>query len=619
MNFSLQQAPPAAPATQREDLPPIQHHPAHRPSRTGRKILALTVVLVIGGAAALLGANGSEATRSRLSGLSDWFSPSAHSVLTHKVRRADLAITVKEKGELESANNIEAKCEVEGQTTIISILPEGTRVERYQLVCELDDAALRDQLANQQIAKERAKADFENARKTFEVKEIDVKEYIGGIYPQELKTIEGEIKLNQSELARAEDRLKWSDDMVKLGYITVAQNIADRFDLQKAEFNLQQARQKLDVLQTYTRPKQIITLEGEVEKSRADLYAKESAFTLENEKEERLRRMIEKCKIYAPGNGIVVYQNERNRFGSSDGPQIEEGAMVRERQIIFKLPDIDNMQVNTKVHESMVDKVKPGLGSRIRVDAFPRTMLSGTVVSVAPLPDPNSMFSSDVKVYSTIVSIQGNSGLDLRPGMTSEVEVLIARLENVLSVPVQSVIEFNNKHHVWVYADRETGWERREVELGMTNSKYIEIKDGLNEAEVVTLDPRAVMTEEERQRAFSSGEDREQGSEAESKTWSDSEAAKAEEAKELPSVREAAETKAKGGRGGAGRGGAGALGGMSDADREAFMQLGPEEKRQRLEAMGITVPPGGGGPRGEGGGRPPGGGGPGGFGGGPGQ
>ncbi len=564
------------------------------------------VLLIVGGGTALVAANSSESARSRFSGLTDWFGPKASNVLTHTVRITDLAITVKDKGELESANNIEAKSEVEGQTTIISILPEGTRVERNQLVCELDDASLRDQLANQQIATERAKADYENAQKTFEVKEIDVKEYIGGIFPQEMKTIEGEIKLNQSELARAEDRLKWSDDMVKLGYITYAQNVADRFDLQKAEFNLQQARQKLDVLTKYTRPKQIKTLEGEVEKSRADLYARESAFTLEKEKEERLRRMIEKCKIYAPGNGIVVYHNERNRYGSSDGPQIEEGAMVRERQIIFKLPDIDNMQVNTKVHESMVDKVKPGLGARIRVDAFPRTMLSGTVVSVAPLPDPTSFYSSDVKVYSTIVSIQDNRGLDLRPGMTSEVEILIAKLEDVNTVPVQSVIEYGNKHHVWV-AQADRTWQRREVELGNTNSRYIEIKDGLAEGEVVTLDPRAVMTEEERQRAFSSGEDRNRGEDGEaesSKTWSDSEAAKAEAAKELPSVREEAEAKGKaGGRGGAG----GALGKMSEADREAFMNMSPEEKRQRMEALGIT--PGAGRPGG-GGGRP-GGGGPG--------
>ena len=82
------------------------------------------------------------------------------------------------------------------------------------------------------------------------------------------------------------------------------------------------------------------------------------------------RKQIENCKLFAPGDGLVVYANDPNRFGGSSQPQIEEGATVRERQKIFSLPDISKMRVNTKVHESMVDRITPGLRARIRVDAF---------------------------------------------------------------------------------------------------------------------------------------------------------------------------------------------------------------------------------------------------------
>ena len=57
------------------------------------------------------------------------------------------------------------------------IMPEGTRVKKGELVCELDSAALRDQLDNQKIATKSAEADFENAKLTREVAEIAVVEY----------------------------------------------------------------------------------------------------------------------------------------------------------------------------------------------------------------------------------------------------------------------------------------------------------------------------------------------------------------------------------------------------------------------------------------------------------
>ncbi|WP_233579141.1 efflux RND transporter periplasmic adaptor subunit [Tautonia sociabilis] len=539
----------------------------------------LTIVCAIVGTAGYFALTQADpagaASLSSIPGLSKWLNTSGPSVLTYETKRGPLLITVKERGNLESTNNLEAKSEVEGQTTIISILPEGTKVVKDQLVCELDSAALKDQLANQQIATERADADYKNAIKTREVAEINVKEYIEGVYPQEEKTVLGEIKLAQSELERAKDRLEWSNDMLELGYISQAQNLSDKYDLQRAEFNLDQANKKLEVLREYTFEKQVKSLEGDVEKAKADELAKKSTFELEKEKEERLRRMIEKCQIFAPGNGIVVYHQEEGRWGSQEGPSIMEGATVRERQTIFKLPDIDNMQVNTKVHESMIDKVKPGQSARIKVDAFPNQDLNGTVMEVKPLPDPTSFFSSDVKVYTTLVKIEnGHEGL--RPGMTAEVTILIAHLDDVLSVPVQAIIEYGGEHHVWV-ARPDGTFENRTVTVGLSNTKYVEIKDGLEEGERVALDPRAIMTEAEKRDAFGAGGDKKAAEDM--GNWSEEDAAKAKAAGAQPSVREAGGPGGPAGPGVGGPGGPG--GGMNPAVFQKFQNISPED-RQRL-------------------------------------
>jgi HlyD family secretion protein len=560
------------------------------------------------------------------------FAASKANVLTFKVSRGKLPVTVKERGNLESSQNEDVHCEVEGQTSIISILPEGTRVTKGMVVAELDSSALKDNLVNQEITTKGAEAAYQNARLTREVAEIAVKEYVEGVYRQDKLTAENEIKLAESDLTRALDRKTWATRMELKGYISKAQRISEDLNAQRAKVALEQAQTKLDVLERYTKDKTIKELQSEVEKAKSDELAKSATWELEKSKEAKLRKQIEKCVLKAPSDGLVVYANDPNRFGGSQQPQIEEGAMVRERQKIFSLPDINHMRVNTKVHESMIDRVSRGLRARIQVDAFPNEVLGGAVESVNPLPDQTSFFSSDIKVYTTLVTIEnGLSGL--RPGMTAQVTILVTELENVVSVPVQGVLQVKGKDYVFVKGP--DGFTRTPVTLGISNDQLIEVKQGLKPGEDVALDPMGLLSEEEKQEFFGAGSSADGKS---SKDWGVGKPAGAPVV--VPGGPAAGpggpagpdgKGKAKGkGAGGAGkakgkRGAGGGFGGGTPEDRQKFMQASPEEKRKILEGRGMTpeqidallerMSSGGGGGGGFGG--PGGGGGGGGFRGGP--
>src|SRR5207249_1884765 len=133
----------------------------------------------------------------------------------------------------------------------------------------------------------------------------------------------------------------------------------------------------------------------------------------------------------SPADGLVFYANDQSRFGPNQ-PGIEEGATVRERQILFRLPDLGGpMLVDTKVRETMVARITPGQRVRVKVHAFPEAALPGVVERVAPLPDPSTFFRSDRKVYSTKVRLEKNLP-GLRPGMSAQVEMLLTELDNVL-------------------------------------------------------------------------------------------------------------------------------------------------------------------------------------------
>ncbi len=526
------------------------------------------------------------------------FAATEAEIINFPVRPAHLPVTVVERGLLESSENEDVFCQVEGSTTIIMILPEGTRVTKEQLVCELDSSALQDNLKNQKIATLGAQAAFENAKLTREVAEIAVVEYVEGIYKQEFETVQGEIALADAERKRAEDRIVWSDRMYEKGYVSKAQNIADKVSLQQKVFAFEQAQTKKAVLEKYTRDKTIKELQSEVEKSKSDELAKQQTWELEKDKEAKLEKQIKNCRLFAPGDGIVVYANDPSRFGSTS-VQIEEGAAVRERQKIFSLPNINKMRVNAKVHESMVDRIKPNLPAHIRVDAFARKddgaeeILTGTVESINPLPDTNSMFSSDIKVYTTRVTIKdGLKGL--RPGMSAQVEILVTELDNVLCVPVQAIIEYGGKDHVAVKT--QNGYERRVISLGISNDKLVEVTKGLKTGDQVALNPVALMSEEEKRDLLGSS-----SKDSEKKDWGDAakKAANSLVGKDAfvtkvgPDGKKAAgdgDGKAKGkGKGGQGKGGGGFMSKMDPAAKAKFQSASPEEKRKILEDIGIPA------------------------------
>src|SRR5262249_3801628 len=162
----------------------------------------------------------------------------------------------------------------------------------------------------------------------------------------------------------------------------------------------------------------------------------------------------------------VVYARDSFR---TEPTAIEEGATVRERQLIFRIHDIDEpMQVLVRVPEPMIDQIGRGLKAQVKVDAFPDEMLAGVVGDVAPLPNPTNFFDRG-KVYSTRVKIdKGPAGL--RPGMTAQVEIVVAERDNVLRVPAEAVLRYDDKDHLAVKKPDGT-FERREVVLGISNGK----------------------------------------------------------------------------------------------------------------------------------------------------
>lgn len=412
-------------------------------------------------------------------------------LLLHTVDRDDLLVTVTEDGNLESAENLDIKCEVAGGSLILWIVEDGKEVQEGEELVRLDSAALEDQINQQKIVYEKARATQIQSDKDYEVAKISVQEYLEGTYRQELQNLQAQVTIAMENLRSAENTLQHTERMFRKGYVTPLQLETQQFAVERAKLDLGAAKTAQDVLERFTKAKTLQGLESALATAEAKKNSDKAAFDLEEARLKRLEVQLKKCVIVAPRSGMVVYANEqsRSRMGGQQGAEIKEGATVREQQNILRLPDLSQMQVRVAVHESKVDQLRRGMRARVRIQDRESY---GTVYSVANQPEPTSFFSAAVKEYATIVKIEGGSK-DLRPGMTAEVEILVAHLQDVVTVPVAAVFGQAGQTFVGVLAGNQV--EKRAVELGHTNDKSVEVKQGLQADDQIVLNPRSVFAD----------------------------------------------------------------------------------------------------------------------------
>jgi HlyD family secretion protein len=303
---------------------------------------------------------------------------------------------------------------------------------------------------------------------------------------------------------RVADLIVSKKDAVAPSDVLAELDIDDRVDASEQSISrekaaLEQAKSRQEILEKFTHDKTIKALALEVERKRPEEQAKLNKWHFEQGRAKKLERQIDACIMRAPEDGVLVYANPPRRVADRPGYHIEEGAQIRERQKIFSIPDLSLMQVVTQVTESQIATIRHGMKAKIRVDAFLNQVFDGTVVQVAPLPEPKPMMQGDApNVYTTKVKFDAPVP-GLRPGMSSQVEFVVASRESVLSVPSPAVLRYEGKAYVAV---RNPGGdiELRAVNVGLSNDKLIEITQGIQSGDAVVLNPLALVSDREKSR-----------------------------------------------------------------------------------------------------------------------
>ncbi len=407
--------------------------------------------------------------------------------LTTPVFRGPFEHTVLERGEVESSSNVEVRCHVRGRSStginILEIVPEGTWVEEGDFLVRLDDSILKTQLIQQQIVCSNSEAAAIEAEATLDSAKLALSEYSEGTFKEQLAQQQSAVFVAEENRRRAEEYVQYSKRLAERGYIPEAQLEADAFALEKAIKELGVASTKLEVLNKFTREKMLTQLRADIQTAEAKLQSRKKTWELDQVQLAEIIEQIKLCTITAPVAGQVVYENNRGR---SSSVLIEEGMPVRERQTIINLPDPSKMRVVAKVHESRIGFVTKGLEAVLRLDAMPELPMTGRVTEVSEYPLPAiSVYMAHVKEYAVEIEID-QPPMDLRPGMTAEVNVLVEKIDDALQIPIEAVVQRAGRFFCAVPTP-DGNVETRELTIGSANETDLVVRAGLQLDEEVVL------------------------------------------------------------------------------------------------------------------------------------
>lgn len=495
--------------------PPIQQGASQRPRWTkliaiGAVLLAVAAVVVV----VLAGGGGGEGEEL----------PTARAV------RGTMLVSITESGEVKAGKRKVISNDLNWSVDIVELAPQGALVQKgdtiIRLECEdlmvaitdqellLQSAEDADLVATKQVllTKKEMASKVSKAKTAVDDAENDLKKYVEGEWDQQRDEAEASIKIAEGDLKLAEGKLeskrKINMDPALNEPYSKSEIEAEELSVERLKLALKRAETAKVLLLKYTHPRTLRDLKIAISDAMLDLEitevdadtknrladaAKKSADVRLAKRKARLKELKEdaaKLHVVAEEAGLVVHETRRRHW--SRPITLAVGEKINPRQQLMIIPDMTTLQVETTVYEAVRDQVREGLPALIRLtrqEAKDNTVLTGRVHEVAPLPDSqNPWLSPGVKVFPTIVKFADLKQTEgLTPGMTAQVEIILAELPDVLSVPIAAV--FSEAEETYCYKTKHGKYSRVPVKIGRSSETQVQILSGLAENDLVLLAP----------------------------------------------------------------------------------------------------------------------------------
>jgi HlyD family secretion protein len=367
--------------------------------------------------------------------------------VTALVTRRDLSATVTATGTVKAMVGAEVKVgsRIPGRVERLAV-QVGDRVKAGQTIARLEQDDL-------QAAVGKARADLAAS----EAKLATVR---SGARTQELQTAEAALRQAEANQLLALANLDRYQQLYRDGGIAlqVVDTAARDHDVSTAQ--VRSAREQLSLVREKYTVEDLQYAEAQVLQARAALQIAEANLGYAN--------------ITAPMGGVVA------SVSTQQGETVTSGSAAAQAPTFVTIIDLNRLQVDAYVDETDIGKVRVGHEATFSVDAFPDKEFSGKVTAIYP----KALIQQNVVTYDVVITIDNREGL-LRPDMTANTTITVAKRDKVLAIPNPAVRREEGDRVVFVQeGDRLV---RRAVKTGWKDKTYTEVLSGLSEGERVVV------------------------------------------------------------------------------------------------------------------------------------
>jgi HlyD family secretion protein len=346
---------------------------------------------------------------------------------TRPVTFGEFVITINTSGTIEAKRAFVLSAPRIRGLTITWLAPEGSNVKEGDPVIRFDDTQQKADVADNESELKIKQTALERARQEHTIQDKQLK--------LELEKAQRNYDEKKHEAPRVAEEAKLELELATLNFQAKLDQLVA--DVQKAEVEVQRAKDKLD------------------------LATKE----------------LEQTIVKAPIPGMVVYLEIWK--GGTMG-KVQAGDSPWPGQGLVNLPDLSEMIVKTAVSEVDASRADTGQLVDVVLDALPDKIYDGKVIKKGTLARKKD-YNSKINVFDIDVSIS-QPDAQLKPGMSASCDIVVERIADVVSVPLEAV--FEKEGQTVVYLKNE---KRRDVKVGRKNDMAIEIVEGLRDGDQVCL------------------------------------------------------------------------------------------------------------------------------------
>ena len=223
----------------------------------------------------------------------------------------------------------------------------------------------------------------------------------------------------------------------------------NKFKVAEEQYKL--AKSNLELTKLRINPENIAATEAQVKQAQA-------AYDV-------VKAQLDNTVITSPISGTVAVSNVK--VGEIAGSTIG-----------MSIVNLDSAEVEIGVTEDVVNKIKVGQEVKVNVKAATDKTLKGIVASIAPV--------TNVKTQNYPVKIEiSNDDRVLKGGMFAEIRLSIDKAENVLAVPISSIVDDQGKKVVYVVEGDVA--KKRQISIGFSSEKNAQVIEGLKENDAVVV------------------------------------------------------------------------------------------------------------------------------------